>query len=101
MLHDDEIPLEQKLNLETGRISWLELQRYFARGVIIIVQPPLDLIDIARLVASNHADQIAQLIEDERLTRASDEHARDWHDRRPMFWAVVVAPWVLIQEVTD
>ena len=101
MLHDDEIPLEQKLNLETGRISWLELQRYFARGVIIIVQPPLDLIDIARLVASNHADQIAQLIEDERLTRASDEHARDWQDRHPLFWAVVVAPWVLVQEVTD
>ena len=101
MLRDDDIPLEQKLNLETGRINWPELQRYFARGVIIIVKPPLDLIDIAQRVASNHADQIAQLIEDEKLTRASDAHARDWQERAPMFWAVVVAPWVLVQEVTD
>lgn len=23
----------------------------------------------------------------------------DWHARQPMFWAVVVAPWVLVQEV--
>jgi crotonobetainyl-CoA:carnitine CoA-transferase CaiB-like acyl-CoA transferase len=24
--------------------------------------------------------------------------AEDWHARQPMFWAVVVAPWVLVQE---
>jgi hypothetical protein len=25
--------------------------------------------------------------------------AEIWHARQPMFWAVVVAPWVLVQEV--
>jgi hypothetical protein len=25
--------------------------------------------------------------------------AEDWHARQPRFWAVVVAPWVLVQEV--
>jgi hypothetical protein len=25
--------------------------------------------------------------------------AEDWHARQPQFWVVVVAPWVLVQEV--
>ena len=101
MQDDDEIPLAQKLNLETGRIDWPELQRHFARGVIIIIEPPLDLIDIAQQVADNHSDRIAQLIQEEKLLRANDEHARDWQNRQPTFWAVVVAPWVLVQEHID
>ena len=100
MINDDDLPLEEKLNLETGKIGWPELQRYFARGVIIIVNPPLDLLDVARLIAENHAVQIERLIGECQLIRASDEHARDWHTRDPLFWAIVVAPWVLVQEIT-
>jgi len=99
MLDDDTIPLEQRLNLETGRISWPELQRYFARGVIIIVNPSQDLIEIAQQVTQNQTDVIAQLIENGQLLRATDEHALDWQSRDPEFWGVVVAPWVFVQEV--
>jgi hypothetical protein len=34
-----------------------------------------------------------------RIARAEMHDAEDWHARKPMFWAVVVAPWVLVQEV--
>jgi hypothetical protein len=27
--------------------------------------------------------------------------AEDWHARQPQFWAVVVAPWVLVQEIQN
>lgn len=100
MLDDDTLPLGQRLNLETGRISWPELQRYFARGLIIIVNPSQDLIEIAQRVAQNQTDVIAQLIEHGQLLRATDEHALNWQSRNPEFWAVVIAPWVLIQEIS-
>jgi len=32
--------------------------------------------------------------------RADDVDARDWERRNPVLWAVVVAPWVLVQERT-
>ena len=99
MQTEDDIPLEQKLNLETGKITWPELQRYFARGVIIIVSPQLDLIEIAHSMVSNDARQIEKLIATAQLTRATDENAHDWQSRDPLFWAVVVAPWVLVQEI--
>lgn len=99
MQDSEDIPLGQKLNLETGRITWQELQRHFARGVIIIVGPQLDLVDVAQSMVSNDATQIDALIHSSQLTRANDEHALDWQAREPLFWAVVVAPWVLVQEI--
>jgi hypothetical protein len=98
-MHDDELPLSDKLNLETGKITWPELQRYFARGVLIIVSPQLDLIDVARTLVDNDADAVENLIKSSHLTRANDDHALDWQARAPLFWAVVVAPWVLVQEI--
>lgn len=98
-MHEDDIPLEQKLNLDTGKITWPELQRHFARGVIIIVSPQLDLIEVAQSLVNNDANQIENLIKSAHLTRANDEHAHDWQTRDPLFWAVVVAPWVLVQEI--
>ena len=39
--------LKAKLNLETSRICWHELQTYFARGQVVRVSPDLDLLDVA------------------------------------------------------
>ncbi len=99
MTDEDTLPLDQKLNLETGKITWPELQRHFARGVVIEVSAELDLIEIAQSVAQDSADSISRLIDDGRLIRATDDHARRWQETQPLFWAVVVAPWVLVQEI--
>src|SRR5690554_6148842 len=39
--------LRQHLNGETARIAWRELERHFARGAVVTVDPGLDLIDVA------------------------------------------------------
>lgn len=93
--------LRQKLNLETGKISWPELQRHFARGVVIVVAPEQDLVDIAASLATDQATQIDSLIRAEALVRATDDHALRWQQSQPTFWSVVVAPWVLVQELVD
>ena len=43
--------LYEKLNLETARIQWAELERHFARGVVIVIDENLDLPNIAEKMA--------------------------------------------------
>lgn len=95
----DDLP--QKLNLETGKITWPELQRYFARGVIIIVAAEIDLLDVAAAISSDNKIRIEDLMKRGKIIRATDEHARNWQDSNPLFWATVVAPWVLVQEINE
>ena len=90
--------LRAKLNLETAQLAWPELERHFARGSVIKVAPGMDLVDAALQVAENNAATVQEWLEDGRIARAELADAEDWHTRQPMFWAVVVAPWVLVQE---
>jgi hypothetical protein len=91
--------LRAKLNLETAQLAWSELERHFARGDVIKVAVGADLIDAALHVAENNAATVKEWLADGRIARADLADAEDWHARQPMFWAVVVAPWVLVQEV--
>ena len=95
----NEEELRQKINLETGQLSWLELQKYFAKGNVIVVRPQLDLIDVAARFAEDDKDAVAKWIENEDIKRALDEDARQWNERNSDFWTVVVAPWILVQEI--
>ena len=90
----------QKLNLETAQMSWPELQRYFARGVVVVVSPELDLIDVAARFAEDDKQSVDKWIRQGRLARANDEHARRWQANQETFWAVVIAPWVIVQEIS-
>ncbi len=90
--------LRAKLNLETARIAWAELERPFARGAVIRVAPDMDLVDVALDVAENNAARIQAWLAEGRIARADLLDAEDWHTRQPGLWAVVVAPWVLVQE---
>ena len=91
--------LRQKINLETGQLSWPELQKYFAKGNVIIVDPQLDLIDVAAHFAEDDSEVVGDWISSEKIKRALDDDARGWNDRNSSFWTVVVAPWILVQEI--
>ncbi|MDP3584785.1 MAG: DUF2288 domain-containing protein [Thiobacillus sp.] len=91
--------LRAKLNLETAQLAWPELERHFARGDVIKVATGMDLIDAALNIAENNAATVQEWLAEGRIARAQLSDAEDWHARKPMFWAVVVAPWVLVQEV--
>ena len=91
--------LRAKLNLETAQLGWSELERHFARGDVIKVAVGVDLIDAALHIAENNAATVEAWLAEGRIARAEPADAEDWHARQPMFWAVVVARWVLVQEV--
>lgn len=89
------------LNAETGKLGWPELVRHFARGVVITVTPGLDLVEVAAAMAQDRSEDIDSWSRAGQLRRASDDDAREWGEQDTVFWAVVVAPWVLVQEIHD
>ncbi|MDH5181425.1 MAG: DUF2288 domain-containing protein [Gammaproteobacteria bacterium] len=90
--------MRQKLNLETGKLSWPELARHFARGVVIVISPELDLIEVAAVFSKDEREQVENWLHRGLIHRAMDDDARRWEAQNPCFWSTVVAPWVLVQE---
>lgn len=93
--------LRAQLNGETGKLAWKELERHFARGVVIKVQRGLDLVDVAARIAHDDTASVQRWMNAGQIARASIEDAADWNERQPVFWAVVTAPWVLVQEAGE
>ena len=100
---DDKQPTHEELramlNAQTGKLAWPELERHFARGVVIRVAPELDLVEAAAAVVEDNQGAVNQWMESAQLAHADEQNAKDWTLRQPHFWAVVAAPWVLIQEI--
>lgn len=93
--------LKTKLNLETSKIGWRDLQTYYARGHVVQVAPELDLLTVAvELVADNKARFEAWMTAG-KVGEVSADTARSWYDREADLWAVVIAPWVLVQYQPD
>ena len=90
--------LRAKINGETARMRWSELERFFASGVVIAVAPQLDLVDVALRIASDDKDAVARWMNEGSVGRASDEQAAAWHTADTELWAVVVKPWILVQQ---
>ena len=88
-----------EINGETGKLEWTELQRHFARGVVLRLAAGHDLVEIAAAMARDDKTRVAAWLETGVLARADVEDAQRWEQTRPLFWAVVVAPWVLVQEI--
>lgn len=96
---DSREELRARLNRETAKIEWHELEKYFARGVVIRVSQDLDLIEVASRVIDDDKPVVSEWMEKGLVAHPNMEDAQYWVERQPLFWAVVTAPWVLIQEV--
>lgn len=84
---------------ETAKIPWKELQRFFAQGLVVLVKPGLDLVDVAFEATQNNEQQVKLWMEQADLRGVSDEQALEWLEANALMWAVVVKPWVLVQPV--
>lgn len=97
-MNEQPSTLYAKLLGETAPIRWQELQPFFARGSLLWVDSDEDLIAVAEAVAENRRDDVAVWLDSGRVTLLNDVRAEDLLTRDPQLWAVVVAPWVLVQE---
>ena len=98
--HQNDI-LRAKLNRETSRISWKELLRFFAAGTVIAVSEELDLVEVAIQISNDNKALIEQWMIESRVNKVSDAQAKDWLETDAILWAVVVRPWILVQQRTE
>ena len=89
---------KEKVNLETSKIAWKELQRFFANGAAVFVSPDLDLVEVAHQFSIDNKDQVALWLQNDQVGLVSDQQALNWFEADAEVWAVVVKPWILVQE---
>lgn len=90
--------LYAKLLGETAPIRWEEVQPFFARGALLWVDPALDLIAVAQAFAEDEKAPIQAWMAADQVGKVSDSRALALCEGEPDLWAVVVSPWVLIQD---
>lgn len=96
-----EEDLKAKLVLETARVPWTDLQKFFARGQLARVGPGQDLIDVAVAVARDDKTRVQAWMAQRQFGEVTADQAQAWYETNASLWTVVVAPWVLVQETPE
>ena len=92
--------LEQRLNTETAKINWHELQKHYAAGNVLAVAETADLIKVAVAFYQDDTTKVQAWLADKTLFEINDEQALDWYESKTEHWAVVIPPFVLVQKST-
>ena len=95
-MNDDEL---DNIYGQTSKIAWRELARFFAGGKVLHVDKSLNLVEVAAAVSSDNTQAVSQWVDANQLAAVSDDQALDWHQKDECLWAVVTAPWVLVQMI--
>jgi hypothetical protein len=95
---ENDTDLRLKVNRETARLPWTELIKHFAAGNVVWVANSLDLVDVAVRVSHDDKANIAQWMNAGLLGKVNDEQAQAWLEADAQLWAVVVHPFILVQQ---
>jgi len=90
-----------KIVSQTAKIPWLELQRFFAAGQVMLVAAELDLVDVAYAFQLDDVDQVKIWTENLQVSPVDDSQAKHWVANEALLWAVVIKPWVLVQTIAE
>lgn len=89
--------LVAKLNGETAIVAWKEIERFFAKGNLLLVDQGVDLINFAADLSLDNAEEVKPLIDAEKVERMPMEFVKAHCQPETEFWTVVVAPYILAQ----
>ncbi len=68
--------------------------------MVIVIAEGCDLVDIATSFARDEAEVVSAGMASGTIRKATDADAAHWAGNDTDFWAVVVAPFVLVQVVS-
>jgi hypothetical protein len=96
---EDTNELITRLNGETAKIEWHQLQKHYASGSVISVAPGFDLIKVAIAMHRDNTAQIKKWLAEQLVAEVSDRQAQSWYQENALVWALVIPPFVLVQEI--
>lgn len=89
--------LRREYHGQTARIHWNDLQTHYARGSVVRVAQGLDLVEVAVQLGLDNTAAFQSWIDAGDIAAVTDDQARAWFEADTQMWAVVAAPWVLVQ----
>ena len=96
----DHQELITRLNSETAKIDWHELQKHYALGNVLAVAEGGDLIQAAIALHRDDTAQIQQWLSEKIVIEVSDQQALTWYESNASVWALVIPPFILVQAVS-
>ena len=97
----DNQELIARLNGETAKINWHELQKHYALGNVLAVSEGGDLIQVAIALHKDNSAQIQQWLNEKVVLEVSDQQALTWYESNATVWALVIPPFILVQAVSE
>lgn len=80
--------------------EWDWLIPHAQRDAVVIVAPGLDLLDVGVALASDNVTAVQHWISEQLIAKPSPEQMADWgNDRTRRFNALIVQPYVLVQDL--
>lgn len=89
--------LAEKLKDEIGTADWPLLKPHAERGVLLMINSHLDLLEVAVQVAEDRTDQVRSWLDGGKITRPTPSQMQEWETENTIFTCVIVHPFVLIQ----
>lgn len=93
------VPLKTKLNLETARAPWRELQTFFAQGLVLNIDKSLDLLTVGEQFAADNKSLFEQWLSTGLVNQVSDDQALNWFESDATVWTLIIKPWILVQAI--
>ena len=66
--------------------------------IYVFIASTLDLVEVAQAFSKDEKTQVEAWLKQNKVTKVSDQQAINWINSNIEVWAVVVKPWVLVQE---
>lgn len=91
--------LRQDLESMVGPATWHNLLPHAARDNLVVVNPGLDLVEVGMAVATDNVNSVQRWISEALIAKPTVDQLEDWErDRSREFQALIVQPYVLIQD---
>ena len=94
--------LRTELTAAIDEAEWEWLEPHVRRDSVIVVQPGLDLVDVALALADDNTLSVQRWIDESLISKPSPDQVAAWNLRQAKrFNALIVQPYVLVQERGD
>jgi hypothetical protein len=91
--------LRTTLTESLDEATWEWLTPHYERGVVIMVDPSLNLVDVGLAIAQDKTQPVQHWLAEQLLSKPSQTQTIAWADQAGLqFVALIVQPYVLIQE---
>ncbi|MGI0490619.1 DUF2288 domain-containing protein [Alkalinema pantanalense CENA528] len=92
--------LREELTESIDEAEWAWLAPHLARDVVIVVTGGLSLVEVGLAIAQDDSIAVGRWVTEQLLTKPSLEQLETWPQTK-RFQALIVQPYVLVQEISS